>query len=225
VGEIEARLATTELFMRCPEAANTFQAALHSAPDCERLLPRAADVLAAVVEHVAAAEEAEDWAGAQQAQQAQQAPTCTSAWADPRPRPPSAAQQRSQEAGRVAQLAAVLDLSQATFLPVVQLLEGAGLMLAALHTLHCTVTAQGRWRDSRGSCGSGPAELLLPPPLQRAVTQGELVAAALRQLCKAFDAGRFEDAAADIALEEVGATAAADVGQQRTRSLLTAEDV
>ncbi|KAI3425826.1 hypothetical protein D9Q98_007801 [Chlorella vulgaris] len=202
VGEIEARLATTELFMRCPEAANTFQAALHSAPDCEQLLPRAADVLAAVVEHVAAAEEAEDWAGAQQAQQAQQAPTCTSAWADPRPRPPSAAQQRSQEAGRVAQLAAVLDLSQATFLPVVQLLEGAGLMLAALHTLHCTVTTQGRWRDSRGSCGSGPAELLLPPPLQRAVTQGELVAAALRQLCKAFDAGRFEDAAADIALEE-----------------------
>ncbi|KAL4858267.1 DNA mismatch repair protein Msh6 [Chlorella vulgaris] len=199
--KIEARLATTELFMRCPEAANTFQAALHRAPDCERLLPSAADVLASVVEHVAAAEEAEDWAGAQQAQ-AQQAPACTSAWAAPRPRPPSAAQQHSQEAGRVAQLAAVLDLSQGTFLPVVQLLEGAGLMLAGLHTLHCTVTAQGRRRDSRGSCGSGPAELLLPPPLQRAVTQGEVVAAALRQLCKAFDAGRFEDAAADIALEE-----------------------
>ena len=40
MGDIEERLATTELFMQRPEAAGAFQSCLHRAPDCERLLQR-----------------------------------------------------------------------------------------------------------------------------------------------------------------------------------------
>lgn len=120
-------------------------------PDCERLLAKAANTLAGVVEKVEAAEEADE-AVAQQAQQTQQgwsasgtssvasgsrwappplqrqqpAATAASRWASPNPRPPSVAQQRAAEASRVEQLASVLDLSQAAFLPAVQLFEGTG---------------------------------------------------------------------------------------------------
>lgn len=165
MGDIEERLATTELFMGHPEAADAFQAGLRRAPDCERLLARAANVLAAVVERVEAAEAAEDGAALRQEQgtvqtgcpSGTQVPSATtggwglpsassngSAWALPGRQPqgqgrapaspwagpshcPQAATLQEQAApagGQVAHLAAVLDLSQATFAPVVMLFEG-----------------------------------------------------------------------------------------------------
>ncbi|KAL4436867.1 hypothetical protein ABPG75_004006 [Micractinium tetrahymenae] len=173
VGDIEERLATTELFMKHGEAADAFQAGLHRAPDCDRLLAKAANVLAAVVDrHGQQGGAAGRWAGSSHG-------------------PPAAdARQQAPAAGQVAQLAAVLDLSQATFAPVVALFEGVGMLLQALHGLRCAMTA------ARGS------QAPLPPPLQRASMAGEEVAGALQQLSQVFDAERFNDAAADIGLEQ-----------------------
>lgn len=66
---------------------------------------------------------------------------------------------------------------QATFLPVVTLFEGAGMMLQALHSLR-------RALESRRGLSSSGAPLPLPPPLQRALQRGESVAAALLKLCQ-----------------------------------------
>jgi hypothetical protein len=130
VGDIEERLAATELFMKRQDAAHAFQACLHRAPDCERLLPKAAAVLAAVVEKVAAAEEAEEEALAQQAEQAQQGgggaatagPATGTAgagrWAISNPRLLPSSQQQQEATAQVAQLAAILDLSQVCSAPL-----------------------------------------------------------------------------------------------------------
>lgn len=52
-GDIAERLAMVEAFMSCPAAAETFRCGLDprggGPPDCERLLPRAADKLAEVL--------------------------------------------------------------------------------------------------------------------------------------------------------------------------------
>lgn len=156
----------TELFMAHPAAAEAFQAGLHRAPDCERLLAKAAHVLAAVVDRVQAAEaagaaEAADVEGQARAQgdpSLEGAPVVTgsgsgwcallpngtdsawslrssqpqsqtdgsvSRWASRSHRPQAGAlQQQASAGGHVSQLAAVLDLSQATFAPVVTLFEG-----------------------------------------------------------------------------------------------------
>lgn len=248
VGDIEERLAMTELFMAHPAAAEAFQAGLHRAPDCERLLAKAAHVLAAVVDRVQAAEaagaaEAADVEGQARAQgdpSLEGAPVVTgsgsgwcallpngtdsawslrtsqpqsqtdgsaSQWASRSHRPQAGAlQQQASAGGQVAQLAAVLDLSQATFAPVVTLFEGVGMMLQALHGLHCAVTA------ARGS------QAPLPPPLQRAVMAGDEAAGSLQRLLQVFDAERFDDAAADIALEQ-GLCAEYDAARARQEQL------
>ncbi|PRW57902.1 DNA mismatch repair Msh6 isoform X2 [Chlorella sorokiniana] len=186
VGDIEERLATTELFMAQPQAAHSFQAGLHRAPDCERLLAKAATVLAGVVEKVAAAEEAEEeaaqapplppqqqqsWgAGSRWAAPASQAVR----WGAPARQQTAPAEQPQGAVDQVAHLASVLDLSQ------------------ALHDLRCALLSQ---------LGGGSSEAVLPPPLQRAVLRGEAVAGALRLLLQVFDVERFDDGCADIALE------------------------
>lgn len=258
-----------------PQAADEFQGLLHRAPDCERLLPKAACLLAGVVEKVEAAEAA-DAAVAQQQQQGawgatpppsrgwasagsagggaggrwgpQQPQAQASRWASPSPRRlPTPAQQREQEAGKVAQLASTLDLSQArrervegdvphllvgccgegarrghspcfrccaspcpglhpsfpwlpltpswqaAFLPVVQLFEGTGMMLQALHGLRSALLA-----------GRGGGDAALPPPVQRALLRAEAVAGALQTLMQVFSADSFSDGSADIALEQAG---------------------
>lgn len=179
VGDIEERLATTELFMRHPAAADAFQAGIHRAPDVERLLTRTSAVLLGVVEKVAEAHDADEAAAEQQQQQQQQAPAAASRWSAPNPRPPSEEQRRLQAASHVEQLAAVLDLSQATFLPAVQLFEGAGMLLEALHTLRGALLAERSPARHGGREGA-----LLPPPIQRAVMRGEAVAQALQHLCQ-----------------------------------------
>lgn len=63
----------------------------------------------------------------------------------------------------------------------------------ALHNLRSALAAQ------RG----GTPDAILPPPLQRAVLRGEAVAGALQLLLQVFDAERFDDDCADIALEQV----------------------
>ncbi|KAL4430604.1 hypothetical protein ABPG77_005844 [Micractinium sp. CCAP 211/92] len=187
VGDIEERLATTELFMTYQEAAAAFQAGLHQAPDCERLLAKAANVLAAVVERVEAAQAGDDGVTTGQGQ----------------PAPP---QQQAPAGGQMVHLAAVLDLSQATFAPVVTLFEGVGMLLQALQGLRCTVTsARGR-------------QAPLPAPLQRAVMAGEEVAGALQHLSQVFDAERFNDATADVALEQ-GLCAAYDAARVQQEQL------
>lgn len=72
----------------------------------------------------------------------------------------------------------------------------AGMMIEALHGLHTALLA------GRGASGPGGAAVL-PPPVQRAVQRGEAVAEALQLLAQVFDAERFNDGAADIALEPV----------------------
>jgi len=64
--------------------------------------------------------------------------------------------------------------AQATFLPVVQLFEGAGMVLEALQGLRCSLTA--------ARCSAGGQAPPLPPPLQRAMLRGEAVAGALQLL-------------------------------------------
>lgn len=53
VGDINERLDTVSAFMKAPEAAGRFQGLLRGAPDCERLLPRAAALLNEVVDAAA----------------------------------------------------------------------------------------------------------------------------------------------------------------------------
>ena len=218
-GDIEERLATVERFMSRPGVALEFQAAIHRAPDCERLLTRAASALATVVERVAGAEEADEamaflthegpWQPPRQ-----DAAAASSHWASPSPCAPAASQQ-SEASGRMAQLTAVMDLSQvgacwapglrcplqlltvlsapmqATFLPVMQLLQGAQQLLEAVQQL-CQ-----RLQATVGAAAP------LPPPLQRAALRGEAVADTLQLMCQAFCPERFNDAAADMQLEPV----------------------
>ena len=162
VGDIEERLSTTELFMRHPAEADAFQSQLHSAPDCERLLARAANVLAAVVDQVAAAEEGDQ--AAEQAQQGrgwaaphgqpqQQGQSAASRWASPNPCPVPAAGKRAEEGSRVERLAAVLDLSQvgclwrggAPGLPTQTLLLEQASRFIIIPAAHCTPSLS-RWR-------------------------------------------------------------------------------
>lgn len=156
VGDIEERLATTELFMALPAAAHAFQAALHGAPDLERLLPKAAAVLAGVVERVAAAEEADAEADAEAAEAAAQlegssrwapAPlqhTASSKWAAPSGA--AQQQQRGPAERQVAQLASALDLSQVgAERPVEHAMDGR--------------------RSTAGACASAAPSLLLSPAL------------------------------------------------------------
>ena len=70
---------------------------------------------------------------------------------------------------------------QAAFLPVVQLFEGAGMLLEAVHGLRCTLLA-GHGSIAGGAGDAAAAAALLPPPVQRAVMRGEGVAAALQRL-------------------------------------------
>lgn len=63
--------------------------------------------------------------------------------------------------------------------------------------MRCALVAQ------RDGAQLGIEGAILPPPLQRAVLRGEAVAAALQLLLQVFDAERFDDGCADIALERV----------------------
>lgn len=181
MGDIEERLATTELFMRLPAAADAFQEGLHRAPDVERLLARTSTVLLAVVEKVNQAHEADEAAAERQQPPASAA---ASRWATLNPRPLLEEQQSVNEASHVEQLALALDLSQATFLPAVQLFEGTGMFLQAVHNLRATLLAeQGRSRQA------GRAVAPLPPPIQRAAMNGEAVATQLQHLCQVNETG------------------------------------
>lgn len=164
-GDINERLDVVSAFMQLPEALGTFQRALLGAPDCERLLPKVATLLASVTsstqDEMDLDEDVDEgkntWGRQEPAAEAVKEDTNVSATAP------------GHHAG----------VTPARFLPAVRLFEGLGILLEAVYSLKHAV-------DSNRIGGATAL-----PPLARALTHGAEVADTLASLQQLFHPERF----------------------------------
>ena len=169
-GDINERLDVVSAFMQLPEGLGAFQWALSHAPDCERVLPKVATLLAAICtsnddkmdlddeEFETEIETKKKWAGDVKNNSASMATL----------------QVEESAAGSTAAI------TPARFLPAVRVFEGLGIMLEAVYTLKHAV-------DSHRIGGA-----MALPPLARALTHGAEVAEALSSLQQLFHPERFK---------------------------------
>jgi DNA mismatch repair protein MSH6 len=121
VGDINERLDVVSAFMQLPEALGAFQTLLLKAPDCERLMPKVATLLAAVSSSHGSSMKTDDEDNGIQD-------------------PAEVENTGSEDAPAVR--AGGASLSTARFLPAAKLFEGLGLMMEAVCQLQHAVNFQ-----------------------------------------------------------------------------------